>query len=257
MPIRLGDDAFTRREISQEKIEMLLHAMQGFRHLIASYRAIDYMACATSAMREAANGPLIADTIRQETGIELEIVPGYREAEIIFSNHFEEKLDHRKSYLYIDVGGGSTELTVFSRKQNITSRSFNIGAVRLVHSLVLTDQWEEMKRWLATISPRFGPLRGIGSGGNINKVFRLSRLKDGQPISYAKIQDIHRYLSSFSLQERINVLGLRPDRADVIIPALEIFLNVMKWADVTKLYVPQIGLSDGLIRILHEKNSTS
>jgi exopolyphosphatase/guanosine-5'-triphosphate,3'-diphosphate pyrophosphatase len=254
MPIRLGEDAFTTQAISTEKTEMLLHTMKGFRHLISSYQALDYMACATSAMREASNGPAIADRIREESGINLEIVPGQREADIIFSNHFEERLDSSKSYLYIDVGGGSTELTIFSRHKSITSRSFNIGTVRLVHDLVQDEQWNEMRKWLKAISPQFGSIRGIGSGGNINKVFRISRSKEGKPISFKKIKSIYRYLDTFTVEERIKVLGLRPDRADVIIPALVIFLRVMKWAKVKRLYVPQIGLSDGLVRILHDKH---
>jgi len=254
MPIRLGEDAFTTGTISAEKSEMLLHTMRGFRHLMTSYQAIDYMACATSAMREASNGVAIADEIKRESGIDLDIVAGQKEADIIFSNHFEERLDRSKSYLYIDVGGGSTELTIFSRHQSITSRSFNIGTVRLLHRLVEDSQWDEMKMWLKAISPQLGATRGIGSGGNINKVFRISRIKEGKPISLGKIKKIYRYLDTFSLEERIKVLGLRPDRADVIIPALQIFLRVMKWAKVERLYVPQIGLSDGLVRILHEKH---
>jgi exopolyphosphatase/guanosine-5'-triphosphate,3'-diphosphate pyrophosphatase len=253
MPIRLGEDAFTINEISPEKSEMLFSTMRGFRHLMNSYQALDYLACATSAMREATNGAAIAEKIKAETGIELEIVPGQKEADIIFSNHFEERLDPRKSFLYIDVGGGSTEITVFSRHRSITSRSFNLGTVRLLHGMVDETEWGQMRKWLQAISNEIGTMQGIGSGGNINKVFRISRVKDGRPISLKKIREIHDYLNTFSLDERIKVLNLRPDRADVIIPALEIFRSAMKWAKVKRLFVPQIGLSDGLIRILHSR----
>lgn len=254
IPIRLGEDAFVRKRISAEKAEQLVNTMRGFKFLIEAYQAIDYMACATSAMREAENGEDVVKEIMRRSGIKLDIVAGQKEADIIYANHFEERLDKNKSYLYIDVGGGSTELTLFSHNQSITSHSFNIGTVRLLHGLVPDSRWKEMKQWVQVIAPEFKPVIGIGSGGNINKMFKLSRIKIGKPISYKRLRELDKYLNTFSLDERIKILGLRPDRADVIIPAADIFTSVMKWAKINRMYVPEIGLSDGMIRLLYERH---
>ena len=254
IPIRLGEDAFVRKRISAEKAEQLVNTMRGFKFLIEAYQAIDYMACATSAMREAENGEDVVKEIMRRSGIKLDIVAGQKEADIIYANHFEERLDKNKSYLYIDVGGGSTELTLFSHNQSITSHSFNIGTVRLLHGLVPDSRWQEMKQWVQVIAPEFKPVIGIGSGGNINKMFKLSRIKTGKPISYKRLRELDKYLNTFSLDERIKILGLRPDRADVIIPAADIFTSVMKWAKINRMYVPEIGLSDGMIRLLYERH---
>lgn len=254
IPIRLGEDAFVRKRISAEKAEQLVNTMRGFKFLIEAYQAIDYMACATSAMREAENGEDVVKEIMRRSGIKLDIVAGQKEADIIYANHFEERLDNNKSYLYIDVGGGSTELTLFSHNQSITSHSFNIGTVRLLHGLVPDSRWKDMKQWVQVIAPEFKPVIGIGSGGNINKMFKLSRIKTGKPISYKRLRELDKYLNTFSLDERIKILGLRPDRADVIIPAADIFTSVMKWAKINRMYVPEIGLSDGMIRLLYERH---
>ncbi|MCZ6819407.1 MAG: exopolyphosphatase [Calditrichaeota bacterium] len=254
IPIRLGEDAFVRKRISAEKAEQLVNTMRGFKFLIEAYQAIDYMACATSAMREAENGEDVVKEIMRRSGIKLDIVAGQKEADIIYANHFEERLDQNKSYLYIDVGGGSTELTLFSHNQSITSHSFNIGTVRLLHGLVPDSRWKDMKQWVQVIAPEFKPVIGIGSGGNINKMFKLSRIKTGKPISYKRLRELDKYLNTFSLDERIKILGLRPDRADVIILAADIFTSVMKWAKINRMYVPEIGLSDGMIRLLYERH---
>lgn len=254
IPIRLGEDAFVRKRISAEKAEQLVNTMRGFKFLIEAYQAIDYMACATSAMREAENGEDVVKEIMRRSGIKLDIVAGQKEADIIYANHFEERLDKNKSYLYIDVGGGSTELTLFSHNQSITSHSFNIGTVRLLHGLVPDSRWKDMRQWVQVIAPEFKPVIGIGSGGNINKMFKLSRIKTGKPISYKRLRELDKYLNTFSLDERIKILGLRPDRADVIIPAADIFTSVMKWAKINRMYVPEIGLSDGMIRLLYERH---
>lgn len=253
IPIRLGEDSFTQKRISEEKKNNLLKTMIGFKHLIEAYEAVDYLACATSAMREAENGQEIVKRIKTESGIDLEIINGKREADIINSNHVEKGLDTNRSYLYIDVGGGSTELTLFSKTESITSRSFDIGTVRLLQNLVPKASWKEMKKWIKENTADFQPLFGIGSGGNINKIFRLSGKSEKKPLTYKNINRIYDYLNSFSLEQRINVLNLRPDRADVILPAAEIYLSVMKWAKIKQMFVPQIGLADGLIHILYEK----
>jgi exopolyphosphatase/guanosine-5'-triphosphate,3'-diphosphate pyrophosphatase len=208
MPIRLGEDAFVKKRISDEKVERLVTTMTAFRHLIKAYDAVDYMACATSAMREAENGDEIVQLVRKRSNIELQIIEGKREADIIYANHFEERLDSNASYLYIDVGGGSTEITVFAKGQSITSNSFNIGTVRLLKNLVAKESWQKMKEWIKVIAPQFYPITGIGSGGNINKLFKMSRIKEGKPMSYKKLKALHKYLNTFSLDERIKILRL-------------------------------------------------
>lgn len=254
MPLRLGDEAFTRRRISGQKAEMLINTMIGFKHLIEAYQPLDYMACATSAMREVENGGEIVQQIKQRSGIDLQIIDGKTEAEMIYANHFEEKLDKTKSYLYIDVGGGSTELTFFPGGKAQTSFSFNIGTVRILENLVAEKTWQEMKRWIKkTVAGRENVV-AIGSGGNINKIFSLAMQKTGKPLSYKKLREIYKSLDSYTYEDRIKILGLKPDRADVIIPASRIYTSVMKWGKISKIYVPEIGLADGIIHVLYEKH---
>ena len=254
MPLRLGDDAFVNKQISIEKATKLVSMMTGFKHLIDAYGAIDYLACATSAMREAENGLEIVQTIRDRAGIELEIIDGQREAEIIYGNHIEDQIEPEKNYLYIDVGGGSTEITLFSNKKSVISQSFNIGTVRLLFNLVSEQHWLEMKSWLKQVTRSYLPITGIGSGGNINKLFKISRTKEGKPLNSKKLKLIYEHIRAFTFRERIRELSLRPDRADVIVPAAEIFISVMKWAKIKEIYVPQVGLADGLIHTLYERH---
>ncbi|MFC2088179.1 exopolyphosphatase [Calditrichota bacterium] len=253
MPVRLGDEAFSTHIISDTKIEKLLNTLIGFKYLIDAYQPIDLLACATSAMREAQNGPEIISQIRTKTGINLEIVDGKKEASIIYANHIEQHLKKTNTYLYVDVGGGSTELTLFTKKKTALSKSFDIGTVRLLNKLVHQSQWDEMKQWIKNATVEYDTITGIGSGGNINKIFRLAAKKDNKPLNYKEISSIYDDLKILSFEERIRELGLRPDRADVILPASEIYLSVMEWAKIKKIYVPQIGLADGLIHIMYEK----
>jgi exopolyphosphatase/guanosine-5'-triphosphate,3'-diphosphate pyrophosphatase len=254
VPLRLGDDAFLDKEISVKKIEELLKTMVAFRNLIDVYKVSDYMACATSAMREAGNGSSIVSMIKEEAGIDLEIVEGQREANIIYASHIEESLDRKKNYLYIDVGGGSTELSVFSKGEMIASRSFNLGGIRILDNQDKDETWAEMKDWVKHQAQTNKNLSGIGTGGNINRLFRMADQKDGTAITFIKLKSIYDYLNSFSLKDRINVLGLNQDRADVIIPASEIYLSVMKWGGVKQIFVPRVGLVDGIIQLLIDKN---
>jgi len=254
MPIRLGDDAFSHKVISEEKKQKIIRTMIGFKHLIDAYQPLDFMACATSAMREANNGMEIVEEIKQTSGIDIQIVPGKREAEIIYSNHIENLLDINKSYLYIDVGGGSTEITIFSEGKVLTSNSFKIGAIRILKNMIQEDDWKEMKSWIKSVTRKRDNMYAIGSGGNINKLFRISRQKDNKPLKRKKLEQIAYLISQYTFDERIKKLGLRPDRADVIIPASEIYLTVMKAAKIKKIYVPQVGLADGLVHILYDKH---
>ncbi|MBM3403091.1 MAG: exopolyphosphatase [Bacteroidetes bacterium] len=254
VPLRLGDDAFLDKLISPNKTTELIKTMVAFRHLIDVYKVSDYMACATSAMREARNGATIVERIKAEADINLEIVEGQREANIIYASHIEQSLDRKKNYLYIDVGGGSTELSVFSNGELISSRSFNLGAIRILDNQDKDETWAEMKDWIKNMAQTYKNLSGIGTGGNINKLYKISEVKEGSPLTFTKLRELYLYLTSFSLKDRINVLGLNQDRADVIIPASEIYLTVMKWGGVTQIFVPRVGLVDGIIQLLIDKN---
>lgn len=254
VPLRLGDDAFLDKRISERKSADLVKTMVAFKNLMDVYQVTAYLACATSAMRESANGAEVIAAVKQASGLDLEIIHGQREANIIAANHIEEELDSDKSYLYIDVGGGSTELSVFVNKKAVASRSFDIGTIRILDNQDKPETWEEMRLWVREHTKGFKNLAGIGTGGNINKLFKMSGEKEGHPISFLKLKALHQKLSSHSLKERITVLKLNPDRADVIVPAGEIFVTVMKWTAMKQLYVPRVGLVDGIIKLLIEEN---
>jgi exopolyphosphatase/guanosine-5'-triphosphate,3'-diphosphate pyrophosphatase len=254
VPLRLGDDAFLDQHISDKKVIDLIKTMQAFRNLMDVYKVTDYMAYATSAMREAGNGPEIVRRVQQEANINLEIVHGQKEANIIYASHIEQSLERNKNYLYIDVGGGSTELSVFSDSKMIASQSFNIGTIRILDNQDKDETWSDMHDFVKENTKSYKSITGIGTGGNINKIFRLSQEKEGVPMSFAKLKSLYNYLNSFSLKDRINVLGLNQDRADVIIPACEIYITLMKWASIKNIYVPKVGLVDGIIQTLIEKN---
>jgi len=252
MPIRLGEDVFLRGKISEQKEERLITSLRGFSELIKAYDVTAYRAVATSAMRDASNGEEIISRAKKESGIQVEIIDGKLEAALVFSNHIEELLNPKFAYLYIDVGGGSTELTLYFNQKVISARSFNIGTVRMLLGKDEKEEWEEMKAWLKRITVGIHPLNAIGSGGNINKIFKMANKKETKHLSYDKLKGQYEMLCSYTYEERIERLGLKPDRADVIIPAAKIFLTVMKTADIDKVYVPQIGLSDGIVHDLYE-----
>lgn len=256
VPLRLGDDAFLHQYISEKKAVDLVKTMAAFKNLMEVYKVNNYRACATSAMREAKNGPDIVRTIKTEADIDLEIVRGDIEANIIYSSHIEQNIDKSKNYLYIDVGGGSTELSLFSDGEMIASRSFNIGTIRILDNQDKDETWEEMHEFIREHTRSFKNLSGIGTGGNINKLYKLAEEKEGSPLSFAKLKNLYNYLNSFSLKDRINVLGLNQDRADVIIPACEIYISVMKWAGIKNIFVPSVGMVDGIIQTLIEQNHT-
>ena len=257
VPVRLGDDAFLQKNISEKKTTDLIKSMQAFRNLMDVYKVTDYMACATSAMREALNGQVVADKIMTEAGINLQIVHGETEAKIIYASHAEVNIDKSKNYLYIDVGGGSTELSLFSNGELLASQSFNLGTIRILDNQDKDETWNEMKDFIREHTKGLKNIFGIGTGGNINKLFKLSQEKDGTALSYIKLRALYNYLDSFSLKDRINVLGLNQDRADVIIPACEIYLTVLKCANIKSIYVPTVGMVDGIIQTLIEKNYTT
>lgn len=252
VPLRLGFDVFKDNTISEEKEIMFIKTIKSYRLLIDVY-GVEYMrACATSAMRDAKNGPDIIRRVKEETGIEIEIITGDAEASLIYENHVAENLDKDHSYLYIDVGGGSTELTFFADGRLIFKRSFNIGTIRILKKQVDDFLWDEMRDFIKRETRGHeGDMVAIGSGGNINKVFSMSKRKEGKPLQLDLLKDYYRELSSFNLEQRIRVYNMREDRADVIVPALLIYINVMKWSNIEQIYVPKIGLADGLIQHLY------
>jgi exopolyphosphatase/guanosine-5'-triphosphate,3'-diphosphate pyrophosphatase len=253
VPLRLGFDVFERGEISAARVNMILETMQAYKHLIKVYGVTHIKACATSAMRDAVNTPEILKKIKQETGIEIKVISGDDEASFIYENHIAENLDKEHSYLYIDVGGGSTELTFFADGKLRYKESFNIGTIRLLKNMVTESHWDEMRDHLKTNTKSKLPLIAIGSGGNINKIFSISKKKEGKPLQLELLKDYYKELSNVTLEERIRIYKLREDRADVIVPALQIYVNVMRWADISEIYVPKIGLADGLIQNLYQE----
>ena len=253
VPLRLGFDVFENGEISKHRRGMILQTMKAYGHLMKVYDVEYIKACATSAMRDAANSDDIIRKVKLETGIEIKVISGDDEASFIYENHIAENLDKEHSYLYIDVGGGSTELTFFAEGKLKYKESFNIGTIRLLKGQVEEHTWDEMKDHLKNNTKSSLPMIAIGSGGNINKVFSLSKKKEGKPLPLDLLKDYYKELSAVSLEERIRIYKLREDRADVIVPALQIYINVMRWADIDEIYVPKIGLADGLIQSLYEE----
>ena len=254
VPLRLGFDVFEQKTISPEKEAMILNTIKAYKYLMEAH-GVDYLkAAATSAMRDASNAQAIIDQVKKETGIEIEVISGGQEASFIYENHVAENMDKDRAYLYIDVGGGSTELTFFAQNKLIFKESFNIGTIRLLKNQVRESQWDLMKDFIKKETKDYSHnIVAIGSGGNINKVFSISKRKDGKPLSLDLLKDYYKELGSFSVEERIRLYKFREDRADVIVPALQIYINVMRWADIEEIYVPKIGLVDGLIQHLYEE----
>jgi exopolyphosphatase/guanosine-5'-triphosphate,3'-diphosphate pyrophosphatase len=253
VPLRLGFDVFETGEISKVKVKMLMQTLKAYQHLLEAYEIKHVYACATSAMRDARNSKDIIRKVKLETGIEIKVISGQEEASFIYENHVAENLDSDHSYLYIDVGGGSTELTFFADGKLISKESFNIGTIRLLKNQIKEKTWDDMKDYVKKNIKSALPSIAIGSGGNITKILSMSRLKEGKPLSLDLLKDYYKELSSVSLDERMRLFGLKEDRADVIVPALLIYVQIMKWASIDEIYVPKIGLVDGLIHHLYDQ----
>ena len=253
VPLRLGFDVFETGEISKPKVKMLMQTLKAYQHLLEAYQIKHVYACATSAMRDAKNSKDIIRKVKLETGIEIHVISGQEEASFIYENHVAENLDSDHSYLYIDVGGGSTELTFFANGELVSKESFNIGTIRLLKNQIKEKTWDEVKDYVKKNIKSALPSIAIGSGGNITKILSMSKLKEGKPLSLELIKDYYKELSSVSLEERMDLFGLKEDRADVIVPALLIYIQVMKWANIDEIYVPKIGLVDGLIHHLYDQ----
>ncbi len=253
VPLRLGFEVFETGEISKGKTGMILQTIKAYKHLINAYGVKYIKACATSAMRDASNAQDIIRKIKLETDISIEVISGEAEASFIYENHIAENLSKDDSYLYIDVGGGSTELTFFSDNKLIFKESFDIGTIRLLKGMVTDQHWNQMKEFIKIRTKGYHQIIAIGSGGNINKIFSLSKKKEGKPLPFELLKDYYKEFSNFTVEERMHIYKLREDRADVIVPALLIYINVMRWAAADEIYVPRIGLADGLIQHLYEE----
>jgi exopolyphosphatase/guanosine-5'-triphosphate,3'-diphosphate pyrophosphatase len=254
VPIRLGQDSFTVGEISQDNIVRMIDAMKAFHLLMKVHKVEKYKAFATSAMREAYNAKEVVEIIKAESDIDIEIIDGKKEAAIIASTDLHHLLKTDKTYLYVDVGGGSTEFSLFSNGKIVVSKSFKAGTVRLINEMVCDVVWDEIEKWIKTNTQEYDEVTLIGSGGNINKLFKMSGKLLEKPLSYIYLNSQYAFLSSLTYEQRISELGLNPDRADVIIPATQIYLNAMKWSGARNIYVPKIGLSDGIVKAMYYGN---
>lgn len=251
VPIRLGDDVFTSGRISRDKEWRLIHAMQGFSHILKAYGVMNYRACATSAMRDAENGKSIVEAIRKGSGLNIDIITGREEAEIIYeAGELDGLMDKKKNYLYVDVGGGSTEIVVYSNQQKVTSNSFQLGTVRMLVGAVKDEEEKRFKMWLKDIAKDNAPLSIIASGGNINKIHKVLGKRERESLSSEELKKLYDTLNELSYEERIQSFKLNTYRADVIVPALKIFLTISKACKVNEIYVPKIGLVDGIIHHL-------
>lgn len=255
IPFRLGIDVFTTGKIGEERKKMVISSMKVFAQLMEIYGVEHYRACATSAMRDAQNGNEIIDLVKQESGIQIEIISGDEEATLIYENHIAEGLNKNFGYLYIDVGGGSTELTYYENGKMKYEHSFNIGTIRLLNNLVTKENWSEMKTEIKTKLIGKKPIVAIGSGGNINKVFSMSKTKDGKPMSANMLKTFYKSLKTLTVEKRMLKHNLREDRADVIVPALEIFNKILNWSYISQIYVPKISVADGLIHSIYDNLS--
>ncbi|QYA26260.1 exopolyphosphatase [Gramella sp. MT6] len=254
VPIRLGADVFLKQKVSDKNRARVIDTMQAFNLLMKSHGVEKYKAYATSAMREAKNAVEIARTVKEKTGIEIEVIDGSHEAAIIAVTDLHALIQNDCNYLYVDVGGGSTEYTMYSNGKTIASRSFKVGTVRMMEDLVEHKTWEEMQDWVKQTTKDYDDIDLIGSGGNINNIFKTSGKKEGKPLSLKYLKDYDEKLNSYTYEERITELDLKNDRADVIIPASKIYVNSMKWAKANWIYVPKIGLADGIIKSLYNES---
>ncbi|MGK0386537.1 MAG: exopolyphosphatase/guanosine-5'-triphosphate,3'-diphosphate pyrophosphatase [Patiriisocius sp.] len=256
LPIRLGADVFLEGNITEANYQRLLDAMQAFLLIMKTHKVVNYRACATSAMREATNGKEVAEKLKAATGINIQIIDGNDEAAIIATTDLKQLISDNKVFLYVDVGGGSTEFTVFAEGKNIASRSFKLGTVRIINDMVKESIWDEVKDWITQHTKVYSKVDVIGSGGNINSIYRFSEKKVGQPLSYFFLANFYEKIKEYNYHERIFELKMNPDRADVIIPATRIYLSAMKWAKAKNMYVPKIGLADGIVKQLYNERKT-
>ncbi|MGC1630794.1 MAG: exopolyphosphatase [Gelidibacter sp.] len=251
VPIRLGADVFLNQKISLENELRMIDTMNAFKLLMKSHKVVVYKACATSAMREAENGNEVVKLIKKQTKIKIDVIDGEEEAAIIAATDLNSFIDRDKTYLYVDVGGGSSEFSVIHQGTTVASKSFKIGTVRLLNDMVQKETWLELQTWIKHNTKDFEKIDLLGSGGNINKIFKISGKAMGKPLTYFYLTSYYNMLQSYSYEERITELDLNQDRADVIIPATRIYISAMKWSNAKYIYVPKIGLSDGIVKSIY------
>ncbi len=254
VPLRLGKESFEDGHISDETIKKLVYTMTAFDCLMKVHEVITYRACATSAMRDAKNNEEIVALVKEKTGVKIEIITGQEEADFIYANHLFQSLAIERPFLYVDVGGGSTELTLFHHNKSEASTSFKIGTIRLLQDKVSEESWDEMKKWVKENCKGKKNLEIIGSGGNINQLSKMTKSRKTSELDYDVLKEIYQDLKKHTYEERISEMGLKPDRADVIVPAAEIFLNIMRWSDAEVINVPKTGMGDGVIRKLYQEH---
>jgi len=257
LPIRLGEDSFHKQEIQKHKVDELIDALQGFKYLMKSFKVLSYRVCATSAMRDAVNSAKVIERVKKETGIAIELIDGEVEAALIFQNHVADKLPVNENFIYMDVGGGSTEFSIYRKGEKLKSKSFNIGTIRLKDNLVEEKSWKQMFSWLTGVKKEYSPKQIIGSGGNINTLFKLSQLREMEPLTKSGLKKIYKQLRNLSYEEKIIKLGLRPDRADVIVPATELFLLALNKSGCKEVLVPKVGLVDGIVHQLYDQHKAA
>jgi len=255
VPIRLGQDSFTVGEISPRNIKRMVKAMKAFKLIMKVNNVKKYMACATSALREANNASEVIKEVKKKTGIEIQVIDGKREAEIIATTNIFESINKNRTFLFIDVGGGSTEFSVLVKGERVISKSFKVGTVRMINNMVSEKVWDEIKEWVETHTKQYSKLALLGSGGNINKLFKIAKVKEGRPLSMIKLNQLYNELNQLDYNERILQWELNPDRSDVIIPATQIYLKALQWSGASEIFVPKIGLSDGMIKVLYRENN--
>lgn len=251
VPIRLGEDSFTVGEISEKNKKRVVKAMKAFKHIMKISNVKAYMACATSALREANNADEVVQLVKKNTGIHIQIIDGKREAEIISTTNIFESINKNKTFLFIDVGGGSTEFSILVKGERIISKSFKVGTVRMINKMVSDKIWFEIQNWIEQNTQEHSKIALLGSGGNINKLFKIAGIKEGRPLSYIKLNTLYKELNKLTYEERIVQWELNPDRSDVIIPATQIYLKALQWSGASEIYVPKIGLADGMIKVLY------
>ena len=255
VPIRLGQDSFTVGEISPRNIKRMVKAMKAFKLIMKVNNVKKYMACATSALREANNASEVIKEVKKKTGIEIQVIDGKREAEIIATTNIFESINKNRTFLFIDVGGGSTEFSVLVKGERVVSKSFKVGTVRMINNMVREKVWEEVREWVETHTKHHTKLALLGSGGNINKLFKIAKVKEGRPLNMIKLNQLYNELNQLDYNERILQWELNPDRSDVIIPATQIYLKALQWSGASEIFVPKIGLSDGMIKVLYRESN--
>lgn len=256
VPLRLGFDVFSNGRISEKKEKNMLRLMKAYKNLMKIYDVSDYRACATSAMRDAENGPAIIRDIEKKTGINIEIIDGQEEARMIYNNHIEYMKGRKGNFMYVDVGGGSTEINLLADGELVCSRSYNIGTVRILNEAVAESEWERLSKDMKDLALSYPGINIIGSGGNINKLIKLVRGRDTRysRMTVSSLKELYGKLKDMTVEQRMEEYAMKPDRADVIVPAARIFLTIADITEAVYIYVPVIGLADGIIDGLYTKN---